>query len=92
MKGLWEGVLEQSTEQFTPIKSNYQQEIAHSKTELDKYHNNNRRWQKLFNAWQQETAVLANEKLIKAVGRKASKNRRAQSAVPTNINEPRTLL
>jgi chromosome segregation ATPase len=63
VKGLWEGVLAQSTELFTPIETNYQQEISELKTELEKYRNNNQRWQKLFNQWQQEKAQLANEKL-----------------------------
>ncbi len=63
MKGLWEGVLEQSTAQFTPVEANYTREIADLKTELEKYHNNNRRWQKLFNAWHQEKAAITNEKL-----------------------------
>ena len=63
VKGLWEGVLTQSTEQFTPIESNYQQEIAELKTELEKYRSNNQRWQKMFNQWQQEKNSLANEKL-----------------------------
>lgn len=62
-KGLWEGVLTQTTEQFAPIESNYQQEIAELKTELEKYRNNNQRWQKIFNQWQQEKNVLSNEKL-----------------------------
>ncbi len=63
MKGLWEGLLEQATTQFTPIESDYNQEIANLKTELEKYHNNNKRWQKLFNSWHQEKAAIANEKL-----------------------------
>lgn len=63
VKGLWEGVFAQTAEQFTPIESNYQQEITELKTELEKYRSNNQRWQKLFNQWQQEKAALANEKL-----------------------------
>jgi hypothetical protein len=63
VKGLWEGVLAQSTEQFTPIELNYQQEISELKAELEKYRNNNQRWQKMFNQWQQEKTVLASEKL-----------------------------
>jgi hypothetical protein len=64
IKGLWEAVLTQSTEQFAPIESNYQQEIVELKTELEKYRNNNQRWQKLFTQWQQEKSTLANEKLM----------------------------
>lgn len=63
VKGLWESVLAQSTEQFTPIESNYQQEIAELKAELEKYRTNNQRWQKMFNQWQEEKTALANEKL-----------------------------
>ena len=64
VQGLWEGVLAQSTGQFLPIESNYQQEIAELKAELEKYRHNNKRWQKFFNQWQQEKNVLANEKLV----------------------------
>jgi hypothetical protein len=63
VKGLWEGVLTQSIEQFTPIEANYQQEIIELKTELEKFRNNNQRWQKMFNQWQQEKNILANEKI-----------------------------
>jgi len=62
VKGLWEGVLTQSTEQFVPIETNYQQEITELKAELEKYRNNNQRWQSMFNQWQQEKVSLANEK------------------------------
>jgi hypothetical protein len=63
VKGLWEGVLMQTTEQFAPIESNYQQEISELKNELEKYRNNNQRWQKMFNQWQQEKTTLASDKL-----------------------------
>lgn len=63
VKGLWEGILAQSTEQFAPIEINYQQEISELKSEIEKYRNNNQRWQKMFNQWQQEKTVLANERL-----------------------------
>ncbi len=63
IKGLWGSLLTQSTEQFTPIETSYQQEISELKAELEKYRNNNQRWQKMFNQWQQEKNVLANEKL-----------------------------
>lgn len=63
IKGLWEGVLTQSTEQFGPIEAAYSQEISELKSELEKYRNNNQRWQKMFNQWQQDKAQLTNEKL-----------------------------
>jgi uracil DNA glycosylase len=63
VKGLWEGVLAQSVEQFAPIEMNYQQDLAEIKNQLEKYCSNNQRWQKMFNQWQQEKVVLANEKL-----------------------------
>jgi chromosome segregation ATPase len=63
MKGLWEGVMNQSTEQFAPIEVNYNQEISELKQELEKYKNNNQRWQKLFNQWQQEKTQFVNEVL-----------------------------
>jgi hypothetical protein len=63
VKGLWEGVITQSSEQFYPLEESYKQEIAELKSELEKYKNNNQRWQKLFNQWQQEKMSLTNEKL-----------------------------
>jgi hypothetical protein len=63
MKGLWEGVITESAEQFHPTEEAYKQEISELKSELAKYKNNNQRWQKLFNQWQQEKIQLANEKL-----------------------------
>lgn len=64
MKGLWEGVLSQSREQFHPVEAKYQSELTELNSELEKYKSNNQRWQKLFNQWQQEKITLANEKLI----------------------------
>ena len=63
MKGLWEGVITQSSEKFHSVEEAYKNEILELKAELEKYKNNNQRWQKLFNQWQQEKASLANEKL-----------------------------
>lgn len=63
MKGLWEGVIDQSSEQFYPVEEAYKQEISELKTELEKYKHNNQRWQKLFNQWQQEKISFSNEKL-----------------------------
>lgn len=64
MKGLWEGLITQSSEQFLPIEDKFKQEILELKCELEKYKNNNQRWQKMFDQWQQEKTLLANEKLI----------------------------
>lgn len=63
IKGLWDGLIDQSTEQFLPTEEAYKQEILDLKTELKKYKNNNQRWQKMFNQWQQEKASFSNEKL-----------------------------
>jgi len=63
MKGLWDGVITQSIKRFEPVEINYQNEITDLKIELEKYRNNNERWQKLFNQWQQEKMQLANEML-----------------------------
>ncbi len=63
MKGLWEGVITQSAQQFLPTEEAYKQELQALKSELEKYKNNNRRWQKLFNRWQQDKTDLTNEKL-----------------------------
>ncbi len=63
LKGLWEGVVTQSTERFIPIEEALQQEILDLKTELEKYKTNNQRWQQLFNQWQQEKTKLVNDKL-----------------------------
>jgi hypothetical protein len=63
VKGLWEGVVSESAEQFLPTEEAYKQEILELKNEFEKYKSNNQRWQKLFNQWQQEKLSLANEKL-----------------------------
>ncbi|MHB1946942.1 MAG: DNA-binding protein [Gammaproteobacteria bacterium] len=63
VKGLWEGIVTQSITRFEPIEENYHKEIAELKEELEKYKNNNQRWQKLFNQWQQEKSQLASENL-----------------------------
>jgi hypothetical protein len=63
IKGLWEGVLSQAAERFTPLESEYKQEITELKSEAAKYQANNQRWQKLFTQWQQEKLQLDNEKL-----------------------------
>ena len=63
VKGLWESVVEQSANQFQVIEEAYKQEIVELKIEMEKYKNNNQRWQKLFNQWQQEKAVFKNDKL-----------------------------
>lgn len=54
VKGLWERVCAQSIEQFTPLETRYQQEVAQLKQEVDKYKNNNQRWQKLYDQWLKE--------------------------------------
>lgn len=63
LKGLWDTVLTQSTEQFAPIETEMRSEITALKEEVQKFKNNNQRWQKLFNQWQQEKADLDKEKL-----------------------------
>ena len=63
IKGLWEGVLTQSAEQFAIKEEDYQKEITELKIQMDKYQANNQRWQKLFNQWQQEKLQLDNQKL-----------------------------
>lgn len=63
IKGLWESVITQSSEQFLPIEDKYKQQILALKSELEKYKNNNQRWQKMFDQWQQEKTLLANEKI-----------------------------
>jgi chromosome segregation ATPase len=63
IKGLWEGIITQSTNQFQPLEESYKQEISALSNEMEKYKNNNQRWQKMFNQWQQEKQILKNEKL-----------------------------
>lgn len=63
IKGLWESMITQSSQQFQTLEEKYQQEISELQTELEKYKSNNQRWQKMFNQWQQEKISLANEKL-----------------------------
>jgi hypothetical protein len=63
MKGLWEKVLTQSQEKIITVENSYQKTIAELQQELEKYKNNNQRWQKLFNQWQEEKNELASDKL-----------------------------
>lgn len=62
LKGLWERVTIHSVEQFIPIEEKLKQDINQLTQALEKYKNNNRRWQKLYYRWQQEKAKFANEK------------------------------
>jgi hypothetical protein len=64
VKGLWQGVITQASEQFAPQEEKYKQELIELKDELEKYQANNQRWQKLFNQWQQAKLLLDNEKLM----------------------------
>lgn len=63
MKGLWEQMLNQSQTKISQVEASYQEAISELQKELDKYKINNQKWQKLFNQWQQEKNLLANEKL-----------------------------
>ncbi len=55
MQKLWESFLTTSLQRF-------EVEITGLKAELEKVRHNNRRWQKLFDQWQQEQNKLVNEK------------------------------
>lgn len=63
IQGLWENIISQSAEKLHSLESTYQQTIIDLKNELEKYKNNNQRWQALFQQWQKEHARLINEKL-----------------------------
>lgn len=63
VKGLWERVLNQSEEKVSDIEANYQQSFVELQQECQKYKNNNRRWQKLFNQWIKEHEQLIQDKL-----------------------------
>ena len=63
VKGLWERVINQAEARFTEIEGRYQNDISELTQELDKYKNNNKRWQQLYNQWQQEKSQLVNDKL-----------------------------
>lgn len=63
VKGLWERVVGQSEEQVAVIEEHHQQSITEVRQELEKYKNNNRRWQRLFNDWVQEKNLLVTDKI-----------------------------
>jgi len=63
LKSLWDRVITQSNEEFIPVEEKFQREITELEQELDKYKNNNKRWQKLFTHWQQENAKITQEKI-----------------------------
>lgn len=63
IQGLWERVITQSAEQFAPLEEKLKQDITLLTQDLEKYKNNNMRWQKLFDQWQQEKTKLTKEKL-----------------------------
>jgi len=63
MKGLWEKVLSHSSDQVAVIEAKYQGDANELQIELDKFKNNNNRWQKLLSVWQQEKNQLTNDKL-----------------------------
>lgn len=58
IKHLWENVLTHSSQRTESITADYQQDLVHLKNELEKYRNNNQRWQKLFTQWQEEKLML----------------------------------
>lgn len=63
MKGLWERLNVQADLKSDEIEEHYKTTITDLHQQLNKYKNNNRRWQKLFNQWQQDKEKLLTNKL-----------------------------
>lgn len=63
VKGLWDRVLEQAEEKINSIEITYQQSLAETQEELQKYKHNNQRWQQLFNQWTREKEQLTTDKM-----------------------------
>jgi len=61
VKGLWERINTQAGMKVEEIEETAYRAISKLQQELDKYKNNNRRWQKLFSSWQQEKAQLNSD-------------------------------
>lgn len=63
IKGLWQRVLSHAEEQIFMVKQTADTETTQLKQALEKYKNNNQRWQKLHNQWLNEKEQLTNDKL-----------------------------
>jgi len=63
MKGLWQRVMLQSDVQVVAIQESHRNTIAELQHDLQKYKNNNQRWQGLYNQWAKDKGQLTNDKL-----------------------------
>ncbi len=62
LKGLWERVITQAEEKIASVENRFNQTVAQLQQEVEKYKNNNQRWQHLFNQWTQEKEQLSTDK------------------------------
>jgi len=67
MKGLWERVLGEAEEKIAILEKNHQTRLQELLPELQKYKNNNQRWQQLYGQWQEEKKLLHKEKMAAEV-------------------------
>lgn len=63
LKNLWDQVILQSDESINAIKLENQQIITELQTDIEKYKNNNQRWQKLHDGWLVNKTQLTNDKI-----------------------------
>lgn len=64
MKGLWERVVVQAEEKIAELETAHQIQVNELLPELQKYKNNNQRWQQLYNQWSEEKNQLSKDKAI----------------------------
>lgn len=62
IKNLWQRLMSHAETQVEAIKQRTTAELSEKQTALDKYRNNNQRWQQLHNQWVQEKERLVSEK------------------------------
>lgn len=63
MKGLWERLCFEANEKVKAIEITHQQVISELQQEVQKYKNNNQRWQNLFNQWKKEKDEFLTDKI-----------------------------
>ena len=59
VKGLWERVIMLSDDKLNTITANFQTTLMATQEDLDKYRQNNQRWQHLYHQWNKEKDSLA---------------------------------
>lgn len=64
VKGLWERVIMLSDDKLKTITANNQTTLMATQEELDKYRQNNQRWQHMYHQWNKEKNSLSEERSV----------------------------